>query len=178
MSKLYGKFKTKKHQVYLGIGGNTGCRKTNMQSAVSLIDKNAGRIIKSSSWYMAEPWGFEHKKYFLNAVLFIETKLSPAELLKKCNKIENELSRIKNNSGKYTGRTMDIDILFYDNEIIKTKKLQVPHPLLHLRNFVLIPFAEISQAHIHPVYKKTIFKLKYLCNDELKVRKLKNTNKL
>lgn len=164
------------HQVYLSIGGNLGNRKKNMNDAIELINEKIGKVEKCSSWYISEPWGFEHAKYFINAVLLVHTKLNPNSILDKCLNIEKTLLRHRriSNSDKnnYEGRTMDIDILFFNDEIINNDKLVIPHPLISQRKFVLLPLVEIAPELLHPILQKNASQLLYECSDNSKVRKI------
>ena len=108
----------------------------------------------------SEPWGFESKNSFLNCVVAFDTHLSPIELLNATEEIERRLGRTKKSiGGQYSDRTIDIDILFYGNKVIKSERLTVPHPLLHLRNFVLQPLYEIAPQLTHPAMGRTISEL-------------------
>jgi len=160
-------------KAYLLLGGNSGDRFYYLEKAVCLIDGEIGEVINKSSVYESEPWGFKHKNYFLNQVLLVETMLSPEELLFKINKIENKLGRIRKGD-QYLERTIDIDILFFDNHIIENKKLKIPHRHLHKRMFALTPLGEIDPELGHPLLNKTIKELKRDCKDSLKVTKVEN----
>ncbi len=159
-------------QVYLLIGGNLGDRIQNILTALNKIEKFIGKIKMQSSVYETKAWGLENQADFLNLALVIETDLYPIEILNKTQQIEQELGRSKMKFEKWGARTMDIDILFYDDEIIKTERLQIPHPLLGSRKFVLIPLMEISPNLIHPASKESIKTLYLKCDDTLEVRKM------
>ena len=141
--------------VYLLLGGNTGNRVKYLKSTVDLISDEIGKVIKMSSVYETEPFGFRDKIQFLNMCILAETRLSPHQVLKVISKIETTLGR-KRKTEKYVSRTIDIDILFYDNIILNEQSLVIPHPEFHKRNFALIPMTEISPEFIHPVFGKTI----------------------
>lgn len=157
--------------VFLGIGGNLGSRKSNIDTAIDLISKRINKPVKISSFYLNEPWGFSHPKYFLNIVLLIKTELSPEQLLFEIKKIESEMKRVKTKDS-YEGRPIDIDILFYNNEIISCDNLIIPHPKLHERLFVLVPMNEIFPDLVHPVFKESINALLQKCTDTSQIRKL------
>ena len=126
-----------------------------MQQAASLLGASKDiNVITSSSFYETEPWRMVSSNWFVNAVIQISTSLSPAELLEVCKRIETQLGRRREgaNSGKYADRTIDIDILFYDNLITCTDNLTIPHPLIHKRAFVLVPMLEIAQDFVHPLF--------------------------
>ena len=161
----------KENIVFLGIGGNLGDRLANLRSAVKLIGERIGNVEKISSVYLSEPWGFKHAKYFTNIVAKVRTSLSAEETLSTALQIEAELKRTRFGKG-YEGRTMDIDILFFNNEIINTEKLIVPHPLICQRLFVLLPMQEIDPDFIHPQNGKTMQELAGICPDNGKIRKI------
>ncbi len=157
--------------IYLGIGTNQGNRENNLSNALELIEKKAGRLISSSSVYETDPWGFESSQLFLNMVVKVETELSPYDLLDAVHLIESELGR-KRGKTRYVSRIMDIDILFYGEEVIAAEDLVIPHPLICDRKFVLIPLAEIESAFVHPVFKTTIKTLLDSCRDNSRVNKV------
>jgi 2-amino-4-hydroxy-6-hydroxymethyldihydropteridine diphosphokinase len=158
-------------QVYLLIGGNQGNRLQLLKRAKELIQNACGKIVKESSVYESEPWGFEADQNFLNQVIIVSTELGPMNILDKCQQIENELGRVRNDSG-YASRTMDIDILFIDDKIIETKRLIVPHEHLHKRRFTLSPLSELSADFIHPKLNKSMIEMLKECPDQSNVIKL------
>lgn len=155
-------------KVFLGIGTNLGDREANLKVAVGKIEENIGLIINSSSVFESEPWGFTTENQFLNMVAEVETKLTPAGVLLSILMIESQLGRIRSDT-RYSSRVIDIDILLYDDLIIKKKNLKIPHPLMPERKFVLIPLCEIAPNLIHPVLKKSFDTLLGLCEDKSKV---------
>ncbi len=149
-----------KKRVYLGLGTNSGNRQDNLQRAIEALSLALGLPAACSSFMESEPWGFESKNSFLNCVVAFDTHLSPTELLNTTEDIERRLGRTKKSiGGQYCDRTIDIDILFYGNEVIQSERLTVPHPLLHLRNFVLLPLHEIAPQLRHPAMGRTIEEL-------------------
>ena len=141
--------------VFIGLGSNLGNRKENINKAIELLKNTKGiKIIKTSSIIETEPYGKTDQPNFLNCVIEINTEINPEHLLEICNKIENELGRIRKE--KWGPRTIDLDILFIDDFVIRTPDLVVPHPEVHLRNFVLTSLMEIAPDFIHPVFNKTI----------------------
>ena len=139
------------HKVYLGLGSNLGdCRK-NLERAIRLIDDRVGEVIRQSSFIETEPWGFESEHRFVNAVVLCETTKTPREVLLLTQQIERDMGRRKVNGAGlmvngqriYTDRIVDIDILLYDDLTIDEPDLKIPHPLMHQRDFVMIPLREI-----------------------------------
>jgi len=159
------------NKVFLLLGGNLGDRIKLLHSAKQLIQYKIGNIEKESSIYESLPWGFEAEQNFLNQVAIINTNLSAQKVLKFCQEIENDLGR-KRYSDHYESRTMDIDILFYNDEIINDKNLIVPHPKLHQRRFTLEPLVEISPEYVHPVLKKRLQVILNDCKDNSEVTRL------
>lgn len=147
--------------VHLGLGSNIGDRLGYVQQAVSLLsgDKNI-KLVSTSSFYETEPWKTKTDSWFVNAVATISTTYSPEELLAICQRIESQLGRKRDNTDGYSDRTIDIDILFYDDKIINKHEdgidLIIPHANAHERAFVLVPLLEVAPEYIHPVFKKSI----------------------
>ncbi len=160
-----------KNNVFLLIGGNLGDRFKLLNQAKKDIQKEIGRITKESSIYETAAWGFEAENDFLNQVIMITTELEAIEVLKLCQEIEDNLGRVRG-SEQYASRTMDIDILFYNDEIINEPKLIVPHQHLHKRGFTLEPLAEIEPNFIHPILQKTMVDLLQNCGDKSVVKKI------
>lgn len=163
------------NRVFLGIGGNLGDRIENLRRAVELIGLHIGRIGKVSSVYLSEPWGFTHAKYFTNIVAEVYTSFSVDEVLTKAFEIEAKLKRTRSGNG-YEGRTMDIDILFFNDEILNTERLVVPHPHICQRKFVLLPMAEIEPNFVHPQNSMKIDELAKICIDNGRIKKLSQKN--
>jgi 2-amino-4-hydroxy-6-hydroxymethyldihydropteridine diphosphokinase len=130
-----------------------------------MISSEIGKVHRLSNIYETEPWGFNDPKTFLNQVVEIYTSLNPLELFEKIRKIEAAFGRKLDNHIQYQPRKMDLDILFYNREIIHLPGLIIPHPLLHKRNFVIVPLCELAANFIHPVFNKTILQLKADCKD-------------
>lgn len=132
------------HIAYLSLGSNLGDRHATMQSAILLLDKQAGTVDRVSSAIETEPWGFKSANKFLNMCVRITTNLSPEQLLTTTKNIELQLGRTtKSVNGQYHDRPIDIDILTYDDLHINTPSLTLPHPHMHERDFVMIPLREI-----------------------------------
>ena len=155
---------------HLLIGGNLGDRKTNLLTAISLINEQCGPLIRSSSIYETEAWGKTDQPSFLNQALEISTSLNARQLMRKILKIEKEMGRVRKE--KLGPRIIDIDILLYENEIHDLRFLKIPHPEMQNRRFVLVPLAEIDPTLQHPVLKKTIAELLEECPDNLEVKKI------
>ena len=158
------------NKAYLLTGGNEGDRYLNMQQARANIEHICGQLLQVSSWYETAPWGKTDQADFLNQVLLIETKWNPRELLKAIFLIEEKGGRIR--TVKNAPRTIDIDILFYDQLVIEKPGLSIPHPRIADRRFVLEPLNEIAPEFEHPVLRKTIHQLLLECTDELAVKKI------
>lgn len=147
-------------KVYLGLGTNLGNKEQNLQIAVQKIEEQIGRVISLSALYVTAPWGFSSENAFLNAALCVETQLLPLEVLRITQEIECEMGRThKSVDGAYGDRVIDIDMLLYDDLVLDTPELKLPHPLMQERDFVMRPLAEIAAEVIHPVFKKTIREL-------------------
>ncbi len=143
---------------YLCAGSNIGDRVGYLQQANNLLKDTAGIIVtESSSIYETEPVGFKDQQWFANAVLKIETTLSPQELLEQCMRIEKQLGRKRDPDNRFGPRTLDLDILFYEDRIISDESLQIPHPRMHERAYALVPMLELDPDFVHPVIKKSVF---------------------
>ena len=137
-------------------GGNLGDIDKSMVQARELIAQRAGEIVAESKIYTSEAWGFESDNLFKNQVIIIETQLSPLELLDTTQQIESELGRVRPvNKNGYTSRTMDIDILYLDQMVIRSQRLAIPHPLIQFREFVLNPLTEVAPRWVNPATGKT-----------------------
>ncbi len=158
-------------KVYLLLGGNLNDRENNISLALNYLKKEIGNIIQKSLIYETKAWGLQQQPDFLNLAVEIQTDLEPLELLNKTQEIENKLGRRREE--KWGARTMDIDILFYDDIIIKTDKLTIPHPLIAQRMFVLKPLNEIATNLQHPILHQSINQLLINCLDKLTVNQYK-----
>lgn len=153
------------------LGSNIGDRPSLLEEANLQISSKIGIPLISSSIFESEPWGFKHEIFFLNQVIGLKTNLSPHMLLTELLRIENEMGRERSGES-YQARTIDLDILFYNDLIISENNLEIPHPRLHERRFTLLALNEILPDYIHPVLKKSVSSLLNDCNDTLMVRKL------
>jgi 2-amino-4-hydroxy-6-hydroxymethyldihydropteridine diphosphokinase len=157
-------------KVFLALGSNLGDREEYLHLAEIRIAESIGPVVKTSSIYETEPWGFKSDNKFLNKVLCVETDLSPSGLLERILIIESQLGRVRGVT-HYASRNIDIDILFYENEVLNEEALKIPHPLMHERGFVIVPMAEIAPDLIHPVLKTSIQTLLKQCKDNSRVIK-------
>ena len=155
------------NHLILHTGTNLGDREDNLLRANDLIEQRIGKISHYSSLYETEPWGVKDQPAFINQAIQLTTEFSPEEVLKACNEIEEEMGRIR--IEKWERRLIDIDIIFYDKQVIQTDRLQIPHKHIQDRNFVLIPLMEIIPDFIHPVFEETIEELYEKSTDTLEV---------
>ena len=148
-------------RVCLSLGSNLGPRETYLRKALQALDKELGSLVKCSSFYETLPWGFSSDSLFLNAAACFDTLLSPEEVLAVTQQIEKSLGRKeKSRQGQYADRCIDIDILLYDDRVMQTPDMILPHPHMAERMFVLEPLAEIMPHMLHPQFRKTILQLK------------------
>lgn len=157
------------NNAYLLLGSNMGKSREQLQNSIKHIEKNIGPVIRSSALYATAAWGKTDQPEFLNQIIIIETQLTAAETLKSILAIEKIMGRVR--TVKNAPRIIDIDILFFNKEIIQQKDLIIPHPEIQNRRFVLIPLNEISPRFIHPVLNKPIHQLLLICPDRLNVKK-------
>ena len=151
-------------KIYLSIGSNKGNRYSFIKEALRLIQKDIGEVILKSKIYETKSWGFQSDD-FLNLCILIKSELIPKKLISKLKKIEERIGRKRNND-KIEAREIDIDILFYSDEIVNQKDLIIPHQRLHLRNFVLYPLNDIASDFIHPILIKSVNELLKECEDD------------
>jgi 2-amino-4-hydroxy-6-hydroxymethyldihydropteridine diphosphokinase len=151
-------------RIFLSLGSNLGDRRASLEKAAGMISRQAGLIVRRSAVYETEPWAETPGSDFLNMVLEIETILHPAELLDILHSIEAGCGRVPTLE-RYAPRIVDIDILFYGKEVIALPQLVVPHPVLHLRRFVLVPLTEIAPRWKHPETGVTMAELLRRCPD-------------
>lgn len=149
--------------IFLQLGSNLGDRLSFLKRSENLIEEFIGKLEKRSLVYESTPWGVKNQANFLNSVIIVKSNLSAEDILEKCQEIEQKLERERKE--KWGERTIDIDILFYNKEVIEKENLKVPHPLISERRFVLIPLNEINSEFIHPEKKETISELLKKCND-------------
>jgi 2-amino-4-hydroxy-6-hydroxymethyldihydropteridine diphosphokinase len=155
--------------VYLLLGSNLDDRSAMLDQARKEISFKVGRITRESSIYESEPWGFLADQPFLNQVIRIETAFDPSFILNEILKIEIKLGRVREGDQRYNSRLIDIDILFFNDEIIKEENLTIPHPGIPDRMFTLLPMQELAGSFIHPGSMKSIRELIHECRDPLNV---------
>lgn len=162
---------------YILFGSNLGDKMAVFEQACRLISNRCGKIVRLSSAYESEPWGFEATQWFLNRLIVIETPLAPDDLMEALLAIESELGRVRfpEQSG-YASRVIDLDILYYGDKVLHADRVMVPHPRLHLRRFVLAPLCEVAPDFMHPVFHVSNKELLSRCQDSLEVRILEGTN--
>ncbi len=147
-------------KLYLALGSNQGDRKALLDAARAACDASLGRVTGCSDYIETAPWGFSSPHPFLNAVLELETELSPLAVLERTQEIERQLGRrTKSSETGYQDRPIDLDLLLYDDLVLETPRLTLPHPLMHLRNFVLEPLQQLAPTLRHPVLGISIAEL-------------------
>jgi len=157
-------------KVIAGLGVNLGDRFEALRRAMELISGEAGKIIAASSVWETEPWGFDADEQFLNMVIVLETNLEPKVLIQRFRSIEGRMGRKKSGGGKYESRIIDLDILFWDDRVISLPGLEIPHPKLQSRRFVLEPLMEVAPDKVHPVTGLTVAEMLQFCEDNSEVR--------
>ncbi|HBR17526.1 MAG: 2-amino-4-hydroxy-6-hydroxymethyldihydropteridine diphosphokinase [Deltaproteobacteria bacterium RIFCSPLOWO2_12_FULL_43_16] len=161
------------HTVFISIGSNIGDRLKNCKKAIeNLVNRKRIKLIKASSFYETEPWGEIAQDWFINYVVQIETTFDAKAVLNLLQSIENGFGKKRIKKGG--PRIIDFDILFFDEEVIGTENLNVPHPLLHKRRFVLMPLNEIASNFVHPVLKRSVANLLKGLDDSKKVARYYN----
>jgi 2-amino-4-hydroxy-6-hydroxymethyldihydropteridine diphosphokinase len=162
--------------VFLLLGSNLGDRVQVMQAALELIQKNVGAVVSASALYETAPWGVLNQPSFLNQVAEVRTLLAPEEVLRIVLETEHELGRVRYE--RWGARVIDIDILFFQDLILDSARLTIPHPRLHERRFTLIPLAEIAPGYIHPVLGKSSLQLLKECTDVSDVKLFSQNNSI
>lgn len=157
---------------HLHLGSNKGDRKLQIARAIQMIEESIGPVWASSAYYETKAWGNVDQNDFINVALEVEHYMTPNQLLKTVNRIEDQLGRTR--IEKWGARVIDIDIIFVEDIIIDTDQLTIPHKWLGKRNFVLYPMAEIAEKFVHPVLNKTVAELLEECQDASEVTRLKS----
>ncbi len=155
--------------VYLLLGSNIGNSKTSLAKAITQIEKQIGTITRLSSLYTTAAWGNTRQPDFLNRIIIVKTALSALQTMQTILVIEEEMGRIR--TVKNAPRIIDIDILFFNKEIIELEQLSIPHPQIQNRRFVLVPLNQLSPNLMHPVLKSSVHQLLLYCPDRLNVKK-------
>lgn len=161
--------------IFIGLGSNEGNSFQILSDAYLDLKKNVGYLIASSSIYETAPWGFESKNSFLNAVLKFETNHTPEEILNILQYLETKAGRKRNESENYTDRTLDLDLLYYDNVLSDKEELVLPHPRISKRLFVLWPMVEIDAEWIDARHQKS---MKQLLDETVDISAIKKSSKL
>lgn len=161
--------------VFIGLGSNEGDRLKILRGAALDLKKNLGILLKSSSVYETASWGFESEQPFLNAVMKFETEHQPAEVLNMLHYLEAKAGRQRTENSGYTDRTLDLDLLYYDDLLQDETSIQLPHPRISLRNFVLVPLSEIDPEWIDVRTQKTVREMLDSVEDAGQISVLKNT---
>lgn len=160
------------NKTFLLLGANLGDRRGALDRAFNLIEEKAGKILNASGYYETEAWGLKDQPVFLNRMLVIEPFYNAAFTLEKLLDIEKEMGRERENAVKWGSRIIDIDIIYFGDQIINTDSLKVPHPHLQERRFVLRPLADLDPEYIHPALSKTSLELLNECKDDCEVREI------
>ena len=160
-----------KHIIYIALGSNVGDKLLQCRKAISEILKiDRHRLLARSSFYKTQPIGYTVQDWFVNGVIKLETELEAHELLRSLKALESRLGRVE--TFRWGPRTIDLDLLFFDDEQIHSEELVIPHPLLHKRQFVLIPLTEIDPHLVHPVLRQTVRELLTQLKEDQGVEKL------
>lgn len=153
------------YQVVLSLGSNQGNRLENIENCINLIHQEIGTVVQVSKLYETPAWGFESDAFY-NCALVLHTNASAQKILSQVLKVEKQLGRIRSEQQGYQSRLIDVDVIIYEDEIINTDKLQIPHPLMQNRNFVLMPIQDLNLNWKHPIFQKTIPELIAITPDD------------
>ncbi len=156
-----------KEGIFLSLGANIGNPLAQLKQATEAIEHHLGAVVESSRYYLTEPWGNPDQDDFYNQVIKVDTKLNPLAVLQHALQIEKNMGRKRTED--WGPRVIDIDVLFYNQLVIDSDILKIPHPNLHNRNFILIPFLDIAPEFIHPIFKISIEELYQQSTDEQEV---------
>jgi 2-amino-4-hydroxy-6-hydroxymethyldihydropteridine diphosphokinase len=158
------------NELYLGLGSNEGNRAVNLALVLRLLSRRIGLVTKESTVYETEAWGKTDERPYYNQVVLVKTTLSALNAFRECQIIEQKMGRVRKN--KWGARIMDIDVLYFNDEVVNSEELTIPHALLTERRFVLTPLVEVAPQKKHPVLGKTQSELLEACTDALSVRGL------
>ena len=167
--------KDNSHKVYISFGSNKGNRLNHIVNSLKELEVQVGRIVRVSNLYITKSWGFESRDFY-NGCVILKTKFSPEIVLKKLLSIEDFLGRTRSGNDEYSSREIDLDLLFFDQLILSSEDLTLPHPHLNKRNFVLIPMVDIAPEFVHPIINKSIKSLLLISKDNSAIKKIKNNN--
>lgn len=159
-------------RTFLLIGGNLGDRRRIQREALRALERSCGDIFVRSSLYESPPWGFEHERHFLNRVVGIETHHPPRALLEELLAIEKSFGRERKQEERYQGRTLDLDILYYEDKIVREADLKIPHPRIPERRFTLVPLSEIAPDREDPLQERKVRAMLADCEDPIGVKVL------
>ena len=148
------------HTAYVALGSNLGDKEANLRKALELLEERGGEVVKTSSFICTEPYGVTDQPQFLNGVCEVRTSLEPLELLHTLLDIEQEMGRVR--LRHWGERNIDLDLLLYEDVVMDTPQLKLPHPDMQNRDFVLLPLAEIAPELVHPILQKSIEELSNL----------------
>lgn len=154
------------------LGANLGDKQSMFVQVAEMLSQHIGTIVKKSSYYQSSAWGFESEDKFLNQVVVVETEFSAHDTLLRCQAIETKCGRTRSLKSGYESRVIDIDILYFNNDIVDSEDLVIPHPLLQQRRFALMPLVEVLPEYIHPILMKPNSQLLYDCPDDSFVEKV------
>ncbi len=154
------------------LGANLGDKQAMFAHVEEMIVQHIGSIVKKSSYYKSPAWGFESNDSFLNQILVLETEFSAYDTLLRCQAIESKCGRTRTQNAGYESRVIDIDILYFNNDIVDSEDLIIPHPLLQQRRFALMPLVEVLPDYVHPILLKTNLQLLEVCPDSSIVEKV------
>ena len=161
-----------KNQVVILLGANLGDKKAVFSQVRTHIAEHIGDCTKKTAIYASTPWGFESANEFYNQVLVVETEYSAHDVLLRCQAIENKCGRIRSKDNEYEDRAIDIDLLYYNNDIFDIDDLTIPHPLMQERRFTLQPLCEILPYYVHPIFLKTNTQMLEECTDKSTVTRV------
>jgi 2-amino-4-hydroxy-6-hydroxymethyldihydropteridine diphosphokinase len=165
------------NSIYILTGSNLANRESALATAKQEIQFHCGLISSCSCIYESEPWGFEANEKFLNQVLLLHTMLGPFALLASLQEIEIRMGRIRNKTG-YESRIIDLDILYFNNEIIHNEVLKIPHPAMHQRAFTMVPMAELAPDFLHPILKMSQTEILSMLEDKKDIKRFNATEKI
>ena len=157
--------------IYISLGGDLGDPIQQQEKAIKMIGDRIGRVDQRSSFYETEAWGVERKTPFINSAVSVRSDLSPDQVMVALLRIEVELGRIRDGE-RYGRRLIDLDLLYYNDRILNSSDLQLPHPRSHLRRFVLEPLVEIAPDFVDPLFGKSISEMLSECSDKSFVQKI------